>query len=307
MHRLSILLLLAALAPLPAGAQTSSKSVVGVEASGPAAPVTPGATFTATVTLDIRPGYHINAQKPTEEFLIGTSLTLTPPAGLSVAKTGYPAAEYAKFSFSEEPLAVYEGTARITVTMKADADAAAGKVAVPGRVRFQACNDEQCLPPSTVDVSFDVEVGAAAAAVEEKQSLTLSGMPPDARVSIDGRQVGRADARGRYVARDLKVGRLRVRVEADGHEPWEQAVELSAARPQTLAVALVSAGDEAPPAETAPVAEAPSAAAPAAPAATAPAAPTAEEADESSTTFYVVGAIALLALVGAGAYAVTRK
>jgi hypothetical protein len=231
-------LLIAAAMPAVAAAQGGSRSVVGVDAAGPSGAVAAGSTFQVTVSLQIKGGYHINAQKPSEDYLIGTSLKLAPPAGLTVGKVAYPAAKLVKFSFSETPLAVYEGTARIVATMKSDASLAPGQQTVPGKLTFQACNDQACLPPSTVDVSAVVEIGAPA---EEKAALTLTGAPPQARVSVDGRAVGRADSRGRFVARDLDAGRRRVRVEMDGYEPWEQAVALDPGKPQTVAVSLVEA------------------------------------------------------------------
>ena len=84
MRRLFAVTLLAlALAPA-AAAQTSSKAVVGVEPFGPGAPVAAGSPFEASITLRIKAGFHINAQKPTEDYLVGTSLKLNPPAGVTV-------------------------------------------------------------------------------------------------------------------------------------------------------------------------------------------------------------------------------
>ena len=99
MRSLLAVALLTLAAPLVAPAQTSSKSVVSVDAAGPGAPVAAGSSFDASVTLHIKAGYHTNAQKPSEDYLIGTSLKLSPPAGITVTKTGYPAAQFHKFSF----------------------------------------------------------------------------------------------------------------------------------------------------------------------------------------------------------------
>jgi hypothetical protein len=300
MKHVVLIALLAALAPA-ALAQSSSKGVVGVEAAGPASPVAAGSTFTGKITLAVRPGYHINAQKPTEDFLIGTNVTVTPPAGVSVVRTAYPKAQFATFSFAEEPLAVYEGTVTIEVTMKAEA-AASGTLSVPAKVRFQACNDQQCLPPSTVDVSFDV---ALAPPDKKTQALTLVGLPPEARVAIDGRAAGRANAQGRFVASDLDVGRRRVRVETDGFEPWEQTVELRADRPETLTVALTASPEataDAPAVPAAASTEPPVASTPAA------AAPAEQPVTEGSSPMpYLIGVIAMLAVGALGYFAVTRS
>src|ERR1043166_8863447 len=85
-------------------AQGGSKSVVAVTSLGPANSVPAGSAFQVAVTLHIKPGYHINAQKPSEDYLIGTSLAITPPAGMKVSKISYPSAKMAKLGFSDTPL-----------------------------------------------------------------------------------------------------------------------------------------------------------------------------------------------------------
>ena len=221
-------------------AQTSSKAVVAVEPSGPAAPIAAGETFTATIALKIRSGYHINAQKPSEDYLIGTTVSVTPPKGFSVVRSTYPKARMGSFSFSETPLAVYDGNAQVVLTLKADSSVAAGTATIPAKVEFQACNDDQCLPPSTVDVSFTVEVSDAGAS-GEKQTLTVTGAPPDARIFIDGKAAGVTNAQGRAVIRDVTTGQRKVRVEANGFAPFEKDVEVSADEPATIAATLVQA------------------------------------------------------------------
>jgi hypothetical protein len=236
MRRYVLALVLTATLTATAAAQGGSKSVVGVDAAGPSGPVAAGSSFEVRVTLEVKAGYHINAQKPSEEYLIGTSLKLSPTPGVKISKVAYPSARLVKFAFSETPLAVYEGAVRIVATLRSDASLAPGPQSIAGKVTFQACNDQACLPPSTVDVTANVEIGAPAKATA---ALTLTGAPPAARVSVDGRAVGRVDTRGQFVARDLEPGRRRVRVELDGFEAWEQAIGLDAARPQTIAVSLI--------------------------------------------------------------------
>jgi thiol:disulfide interchange protein DsbD len=159
MHRFLALALTVAALAIPTAAQGGSSRVVGVEASGPSAAVRPGRTFQATITLNVQNGYHINAQKPSEDYLIGTSVKLAPPEGISVVRVSYPRARFAKFSFSDTPLAVYAGTVRIVATLRAAASLAPGQHTLNGKATFQACNDQACLPPSTVDLSFAVDVG----------------------------------------------------------------------------------------------------------------------------------------------------
>ena len=78
--------------------------------------------------------------------------------GISAAKVSYPQPLIKKFSFSEEPLAVYENEADLKVTLLADASAKQGQTSLPAKLRIQACDDQVCYPPGTIDVWIPVTV-----------------------------------------------------------------------------------------------------------------------------------------------------
>jgi DsbC/DsbD-like thiol-disulfide interchange protein len=132
----------------------SSASVVKVSAANVS--VKKGGSATATVMLNIQGGYHINSNRPSESYLIATALKLTKANGLTLGPVIYPKAKMQKFSFSEKPLSVFDGQAVLKFTVRAGA--AAASQTVNGKLTIQACNDEQCLRPQTVDVSISIDV-----------------------------------------------------------------------------------------------------------------------------------------------------
>ena len=67
-------------------------------------PVPRGKAFQVAVVAEIRNGYHINANKPADEFLIPTTLTAQLPSRLAQVETVYPPQQSLKFSFSQTPL-----------------------------------------------------------------------------------------------------------------------------------------------------------------------------------------------------------
>jgi DsbC/DsbD-like thiol-disulfide interchange protein len=129
-----------------------------VRASAENVEVRAGSTAEASVRLAIADGYHVNANPATERFLIPTSLEVKPEAGIAADKIVYPQPLKKKFSFAEVPLAVYEGDARITLTIRAPRDAAPGQHTLAARLRVQPCDDEKCYPPTTVETSIPVIV-----------------------------------------------------------------------------------------------------------------------------------------------------
>lgn len=125
------------------------------------APVPRGTTFEIAVVAEILPGFHINSNKPLEEYLIPTALEPQLPAGLRVVSTEFPKAKELKFEFSEKPLAVWEGTIQIRMKLQASADASLGAQKLPMTLRYQACNDVACLPPAKLPVEVELTVAAA--------------------------------------------------------------------------------------------------------------------------------------------------
>jgi len=116
-----------------------------------------GSTVETKVTIQLRPGYHCNSNKPSEDYLIPLKLTWS-PGPLEPAEVVYPQPHMEKYSFSETPLSVYSGDFAITTKFKVPATANAGTTFLSGKLRYQACNDRMCLPPKTIDVSMPVDI-----------------------------------------------------------------------------------------------------------------------------------------------------
>jgi thiol:disulfide interchange protein DsbD len=112
-----------------------------------------------TLALDVRvrDGWHVNAHDPNRPYLIATDLTVVPPEGATVAGVDYPDAVLRTLRFAPgEPLRLYEGRFTIGVRL---AGAVTGNVV--GRLRYQACSDETCLPPRTLEMTVALGGGSA--------------------------------------------------------------------------------------------------------------------------------------------------
>lgn len=136
--------------------RVASETVVTVEA--PSVEINTGASTETSVRLKVDHGYHINANPASFPYLIATELNVPKADGISAAKVSYPQPLIKKFSFSEEPLAVYENQADLKVTLLADASAKQGQTSLPAKLRIQACDDQVCYPPGTIDVWIPVTV-----------------------------------------------------------------------------------------------------------------------------------------------------
>ena len=150
-----VLFILAIISLLSAQAMAQSSASV-VKVSPSSVKVKKGAAAAATLTLDIDGGYHINSNRPSEAYLIATALKIQPQAGFTIGGVIYPKAKLQKFTFSQKPLSVFEG--RVVLKFNVRAGASTSSQTLKGKLTIQACNDQQCLRPQTVDVNVPVEV-----------------------------------------------------------------------------------------------------------------------------------------------------
>jgi DsbC/DsbD-like thiol-disulfide interchange protein len=126
-------------------------------------PVARGKEFQIAVVLKIRDGYHINARKPTLEYLIPTDLKVDAPTGFKAGEVTYPEGALKSFSFSkDEKLSVYTGKVVLYLKVTPSADAALGAQHIPLKLRYQACSESVCLPPIRQDVDAAFTIAATA-------------------------------------------------------------------------------------------------------------------------------------------------
>jgi hypothetical protein len=98
-------------------------------------------------------GMHINSHTPSSQFLIPTTLSLPFATGVRLEATAYPAG--AEITLPADPstkLSVYTGDFIIQTRLVAEA----GSHSIQARLHYQACNDNECLPPKTITVPIEV-------------------------------------------------------------------------------------------------------------------------------------------------------
>jgi len=134
------------------------KSVDVVKASPQAVTLAAGESGEAVVKLEIKNGYHVNANPPSFSYLKATQLEITPAEGISVQSMIYPDPLTRKFAFSEKPLAVYEGEATLRARLKAEKSAKPGTHNLSAKLSVQACDEAVCYAPGTMDVTVPVNI-----------------------------------------------------------------------------------------------------------------------------------------------------
>ncbi len=152
---LAATLLLAALG----GAQTiKPEEVVEVRAEPAQVSMQKGAAASATLVATIKEGFHVNSNKPVQDYLIPSRVELLESPAFALEKQEFPAGELKSFGFSDEQLSVYEGTLRVPFKLRAKPEATPGAHTLRLAFHYQACNDKFCLRPAQREATLKVHV-----------------------------------------------------------------------------------------------------------------------------------------------------
>ncbi len=144
----------ALVAALGAFAAISGQTVSGSIANGS---VARGGSARATVILAIPGGLHVNSNRPASEYAIPTTVRAT-GRGVRIGRVNYPSGKNKRFSFSEDRINVYDGRVRFTFDVNVPANYRGRTVSVNVVVRYQACTDEVCYPPTSKNVTLTAQV-----------------------------------------------------------------------------------------------------------------------------------------------------
>jgi len=116
-----------------------------------------GADVAVKTGLVLKSGYHVNSNTPSEKYLIPLRLTWEPGA-LEAVEVVFPKPHMEKYEFSPNPLSVFPGDFELATKFKVSANATNGPGMALGKLRYQACNNNSCLPPKTIEIRLPIVV-----------------------------------------------------------------------------------------------------------------------------------------------------
>lgn len=101
----------------------------------------------------IKENLHINSHNPREQYLIPTVFTIPESSGVKLAEAAYPAGtDFVLPAAPDLKMLVYTGE----FTIQAKVVATPGDHLVEAKLRYQACDQNACMPPKTITVPIDV-------------------------------------------------------------------------------------------------------------------------------------------------------
>ena len=116
-----------------------------------------GSSAELKLNAQLQPGFHVNSNTPADEYLIPLKLTWAKEP-LEAEQITYPKPELEKYAFSANPVSVFSGNFEIVTRFKAPPTAPPGLAIIAGKLRYQACNNKECLPPRTIDLRATVNI-----------------------------------------------------------------------------------------------------------------------------------------------------
>jgi hypothetical protein len=106
-----------------------------------------------TLHFRIAQGLHINSHTPSDDFLIPTTFSIPDSSGVRLDAATYPTGTMIALPIDPTTkLSVYTGEFAIQARIVATA----GNHLVEGKLHYQACDNNQCMPPKTITVAIDV-------------------------------------------------------------------------------------------------------------------------------------------------------
>lgn len=118
------------------------------------------------VRLTIAPGWHIGAHKVSEDQ-VPTEVQLKSQLGTKILTIEYPKGKRESLSYSSSPVWVYERRVDLYADLEVPESAGGMKERLEILIRYQACNDEQCLLPKTIKLAAELPVAARGESVRE--------------------------------------------------------------------------------------------------------------------------------------------
>lgn len=142
-----------------------------VKATAAPATIAVGGRGEVVVTLSVLPGWHINANPPSLDYMIPTEVKIDAAHGVRAGRPAYPRPHKEKLSFEDSELLVYDAESQVRVPLEASM-ARPGSYTLNGQVSYQACNDAVCLAPTRVSFTVPLTVVASAPGAPSSAATT---------------------------------------------------------------------------------------------------------------------------------------
>ena len=206
--------------------QSASPSAAQLVPTLAASGVHPGETIHGAVAVHLPQGYHAQSNAPKDPAVIPTRLTFELAEGITATEVVFPKTTDIQVIGFPDLQPVFDRDFVIGVAFKVDPAAALGPHDLTVHLRYQACNDVECLVPASVHYTWVIPVVAAGSEITATPSQVFKdiafghGAPPPDPTAQD-RAVRRSPSASQPPAANLgadaRLDAFDVRATANGY------------------------------------------------------------------------------------------
>jgi thiol:disulfide interchange protein DsbD len=117
-----------------------------------------GKTYPLLLRVTITDGWYIHGDKLGDPFLFPTRLLFDKPPQVKIGSIRFPKAKAEKFAYVPEPLELYSGTILVQTDLAIQENAPVGELLVNGKIEYQACTSNSCIPVEELPVKIAISV-----------------------------------------------------------------------------------------------------------------------------------------------------
>lgn len=129
-----------------------------VSSSVSPATVAPGSGGKLIIRIAVKPGFHIQAAKPTDPDVIPTSFAPSTTPSFHFLAPKFPKDVMMTMAGETKPSPVYTGTVTVSIPFTVDKTAHKGTAKIGGTLTYQGCNATSCYPPKTSTILSSIAV-----------------------------------------------------------------------------------------------------------------------------------------------------
>ena len=139
------------------------------------------------VELEIKKGWHINANPPQPDYSVPTKLEVKTTQKVKLTKIRYPKHHELKVVDTDELSHVYDGKVMIYALLEIDEGEAAKAADLKFHIRYQGCNSTACLPPASIIIPAKMNVVDKGAPLKKVNESKFPKPKPPAKQPGSGR------------------------------------------------------------------------------------------------------------------------
>src|SRR5258708_4264614 len=110
------------------------------------------------ILVNVKEGYHIQANKVSDESLVPTTLEVNNTELIVINKIEFPLSKQFKLEGTDSFLNVYDGKFVIKLFLNPQVKTKTGKHILRAKLKYQACDSRSCLFPKAADFLIPIEV-----------------------------------------------------------------------------------------------------------------------------------------------------